>query len=227
MTPDASGGLLSSSVAFSPDGATVVEGWNKDRYTERGEFLSAATYLSFLDVGAGRERARIVLPADETCAVAFSPDGRTLAVGLSAEVKLYDAMTGRERHSLKTEEGFYFNQLAYSADGQRLAAAGASSVIVWETASNRVVFSPRANARMVYGVAISPDGEFVAAAGEGPMVCRPIGLFGLSGVSCTADGGRVMFWGPDADPNGREFKEESPSYAVALSPDGRTLASGG
>jgi WD40 repeat protein len=227
QTPEASGGFMSSSVAFAPDGRTVVEGWGDARYTKAGEYLSSATNVSLLDVEPGQERKRLVLPSDEVCAVAFSPDGQTLAVGLGSEVKLYDAVKWQERQSLKAEIGFYFCQLAFSSDGRKLAAAAGHSVIVWDLTTNRVVFSPRVNARMVYGVAISPDGRFVAAAAEGPVVCRPIGPFGLFGVACGSEGGRVRLWDLEAEPDDREFTLKGTVYAVAFSPDGRTLASGG
>src|SRR3954453_21347171 len=141
----------------------------EDRYTEGGDYVSSATNVSLLDVETGQERKRIVLPSDETCAVALSPDGRTLAVGLSTEVKLYDAITWHERHSLRADGGFYFEQLAFSSDGRKLAAAAGHSVIVWDMVSNRVVFTPQMNPRTVYGVAISPDGRSVAAAAQGPV----------------------------------------------------------
>lgn len=131
------------------------------------------------------------------------------------------------RDSLRADGGFYFEQLAFSSDGRKLAAAAGHSVVVWDLVKNRVVFSPQVHTRAVYGVAISPDGRFVAAAAQGPVVCRPIGPFGLLGVACVAEGGRVKLWGLETDPNGREFSEKGTTYAVAFSPDGRTLASGG
>jgi WD40 repeat protein len=93
-TPDASERpMFDASVALSPDGREVAAGRDESLYTEAHEYLSSSTIVSLCDVGAAQERARIVLPADETCSVAYSPDGRTLAVGLTSEVKLYDSVT--------------------------------------------------------------------------------------------------------------------------------------
>ena len=76
-------------------------------------------------------------------------------------------------------------------------------------------------------MAIPPACSSAAAAAQGPVVCRPIGPFGPLGLACVAEGGRVKLWGLETDPNGREFSEKGTTYAVAFSPDGRTLASGG
>ena len=52
--------------------------------------------------------------------LAFSPDGRTLAVGSSFAVWLYDAETGAQRNRFRAWE---VQALAFSPDGKTLAAA--------------------------------------------------------------------------------------------------------
>ena len=80
---------------------------------------------------------RIELANSQGCSVAYSPDGLTLAIGLEREVKLYDTRTNRERASLKATEQAYFEKLAFSADGLRLASASYDSVVVWDLASSK------------------------------------------------------------------------------------------
>ncbi len=215
------------SVAYSPDGKTLAIGRVESHNTKDGEYLSSYTVVSLSDVGLGRERARIDGPIDEMCAVAFSPDGRTLAVGLAREVKLYDPETRQERSALRTSGAGDFAHLAFSADGQRLVAASDHSVIVWDLATGCEVASLDARSKMVNDVAISSDGRTIAVASTGPVICRPIGPFGLFGVACRTEGGYVRLWDMATKQEYRSLEHQGTAYTVSFAPDGRTLASGG
>jgi WD40 repeat protein len=63
-----------------------------------------------------RSRAGI---ANSINALAFSPDGLTLAAGDNDSVRLYDLPSGRERGGIAA---FWVRSLAYSADGRTLAS---------------------------------------------------------------------------------------------------------
>ncbi|HEY3790017.1 MAG TPA: hypothetical protein VGL71_14250 [Urbifossiella sp.] len=52
-------------------------------------------------------------------ALAFSPDGHTLAIGTSESIRFYDVPSGRERGGMACP---WVRSLAYSADGRTLAA---------------------------------------------------------------------------------------------------------
>jgi len=180
-------------------------------------------------------------------AVAFSPDGKTLAVGADPVVRLYETETGRPQLVLK--------------DKQLADEYGK----IWGHKSEelkKIETVPHAHGR-VHSVAFSPDGTMLATSGEhifeasgaipgrlklwetktGKMT-QDLGLhFGeVRSVAFTPDGkvlasagvhpprwtSSVRFW----DPQGGAVKKvlQSPRgdpWSVAFSPDGKLLAAGG
>jgi WD40 repeat protein len=224
-TPDSSGyGSLEMSVAFSSDGLTVAA----------GRLESSGAVVSLCDVASGRERGTIKGNGTiaEACAVAFSPDGRTLAVGLERVVKLYDPDTNRERSELTAGDLYGCFGLAFSSDGRRLAAAtDLGHVIVWDIGTGKTLGSFKAHTRALLGVALSPDGQLVASASDGPIVCREIGFgffpFRSRELGCGPDGGIVRLFDVATGQEKARLKHNWTANSVSFSPDGKVLASGG
>jgi WD40 repeat protein len=101
-----------SSLAFSPDGKTLVVAAQDSRCAEP---------LRLFDVATRKEKP----PLKGAGAVAFSPDGKTLAAGSAEIVKLWDLATRRVKATLKGGgPAGYFANLAFSPDGRHLAAGG-------------------------------------------------------------------------------------------------------
>ncbi|HET7015530.1 MAG TPA: TIR domain-containing protein [Streptosporangiaceae bacterium] len=134
--------------------------------------------------------------------VAFSPNGRILAVGsLSGFVGLWDVATGRRVGTLN--EGSPVYSLAFSPDGRTVAVGDdAGDVGLWDVAARRRLAS-LVEGSGVYGLAFSPDG-CVLAAGD------------LSGF--------VGLWNLATERRTGQLTEGIPVKSVAFSPDGRTLA---
>jgi WD40 repeat protein len=97
--------------------------------------------------------------------VAWSPDGLILAsaaVGAGSvpgSVQLWDAVTGRK---LRAFDQIRIERLAFSPDGQMLAAAGYSGVIVWSMADGRELSNTRTGDLGTRSVAFSPDSRILA-----------------------------------------------------------------
>ena len=136
--------------------------------------------------------------------VAISPDGTTLAtVSFDRTARLWDVATHEQAGSLR-DRGAGFNAIEFSPDGTRIATGGDSGrTVLWDTAAREQVLALSDNAAPVEEVAFSPDGNLLAAAsGDGTV--------------------RL------ADPHTHvQIGTRMPARAaVALSPDGRTLAAG-
>jgi RNA polymerase sigma factor (sigma-70 family) len=97
----------------------------------------------------------------------FSPDSKTLAsAGLSGEVRLWEAATGKETRTL-TGHKEPVSGVVFSPDGKRLLSACSfePSIQVWETGTGKELHRFRADAGGVTAIALSRDGKLLASAG--------------------------------------------------------------
>jgi WD40 repeat protein len=181
-------------------------------------------------------------------ALAFAPDGKTLAVGDAKVIHFFDPASGKE--TAKLDAHLSTLCLAYSADGKTLASGGIDghdkhSLRLWDVAGGKELRRcelPKDEPPI--SVAFSPDGKSLAAVVEeddlrvfdtatGKPLHR-LGHYWASRVAFAPDGkalvsvrGPVLrVWDPAT---GKERFQEFEGHhagvsAVAISPDGKTIA---
>jgi WD40 repeat protein len=124
------------SVAFSPDGKTLVSG-------------SVDSTVRLWDVATRRERVRPTLIDDPgwVQGVAFAPDGRMIAAGLHQWAILWDAASGQPiartaRHANNVKP------VAFAPDGQSFATGSqGKEVMIWDVPAMRHANDPTSAAK--------------------------------------------------------------------------------
>src|SRR5205814_7279994 len=107
--------------------------------------------------------------------IAFSPDGKTLAVGHgNAEgpnvLHLWDVSTGRELRGIEAHRRQNVNSVAFSPDGKTLVSGGDDGTIAtWDAATGNLLWRSD-NQGAVAAVAFCPDGTAVVSGGEGGVI---------------------------------------------------------
>jgi hypothetical protein len=195
-------------LVFSPDGEVLAGGTGGG--TDNGRLVPGVAVL--WDVATGKERLRLRGHGGMVRALAFSPDGKTIATcSPDRTVRLWDAATGRERALLKGHHN-EVQSVAFSPDGTLLASSdGDGAVILWDVATGK----------FQQNLAGAPGPvSCLAFAGEGRWLAAGTGVVGAFG--------EVWLWDVKAR-RVREVFRGQPHVVccVAFSPDGKTLASTG
>lgn len=188
-------------------------------------------------------------------AMAFAPDGRTLASGSDdGTIRLIDVSSGKVIHVLNGLQVVYSQ--AFSPDGRTLASGGwVETIKLWDVTSGEVLFTLDSGLTgWVNSVVFSPDGHTLASGGvEGTtklwdlastkllttlsgngfsinsVVFSPDGriLASASRASNRPDGSAIKLWDLGRGIEKRTLNGHLAGVStVAFSPDGRTLASG-
>ncbi|MGB8399023.1 caspase family protein [Bradyrhizobium sp.] len=225
---------LAYSVAFSPDGRTVLSG-SADKTAKlwdvaTGKLLrtfqghsqavksvlfspdghtvlsgSADKTLKLWDVSTGRLLRTFEGHSDEVRSVVFSPDGRAVLSGSDDKtLKLWDVPTGRLLRTFQGHSG-EVESVAFSRDGRTaLSGSDDKTLGLWDVATGKLLRTFKGHSKAVKSVLFSPDGH-TALSGSADQTLR--------------------LWDVATGKPVGSF--EGDSGALALSSDGRTVLSGG
>ena len=230
-------GIWAGSMAFSSDGSVLATGVNQGS-------------VQLWDIAAAVPSATIDAGDSVVSAVAFSPDGTTLAVAGVGGTQLRDVPAGKLIKTLPAATA-----VAFSPDGKILAIGAAAGTQLWDVPAGKLIKTlPAAAGSVVSALAFSPGGTRLAAAVGGGIQLwdLPAGqlvktltsanvivvslAFSLDGAFLAAAGevlrgtanGATRLW---QVPAGR-LVTTLPTFgqtlvsAVAFSPDGKLLAVG-
>jgi RNA polymerase sigma factor (sigma-70 family) len=197
-------------------------------FSPDGRLLAFSGMLGFLgkpgnhplvvwDTAAGTVRQQIKGFDGEITSLAFSADGKKLAVGSSPTVgekgtiRLWDVANGEKL--VRFSSTGPINNLAFSPDGKVLASAswawGKDVAHLWDAESGREL-RPLVGAPRLQALAFSPDGKWLAGAG-----------YDLDW--------KIYMWEVNTGLKVRTFPGHISEgiWSVAFAPDGRSIASGG
>jgi WD40 repeat protein/serine/threonine protein kinase len=184
---------ISSPAAFSPVEQLVAAG-------------SPEGTIRLWDADSGALLKELTGHTDGIWAMAFSPDGKTLASAARSRdntVKLWNVSTGQIIHTFKLKG--HSTALVFSPDGTRLSATSASGVTSWDVATGEQTARSETTLNFPEWPAFGPDGKTLAVTRKG-MVSIVDTATGQEGYALPVPPGDVRW--------------------TAFSPDGRLLAAG-
>jgi WD40 repeat protein/serine/threonine protein kinase len=196
-------GFFVTALALSPDGRIALTG------EERKGLFDAApkrdSTVRLWDIASGKMRQQFAGQPGAIRALAFSPDGRTIAsASQDGTIRLWDMVSGTKLPQL--DAGAPIVSVAFLPDG-RLVSSG-RALVAWEPGSGKQVAQLEPgwpNGPCLF--AIFPSGTRLISAGS-DRYFRVWDLKALREVCCFSGEGDL------------------PLTALALSPDGRTLLMG-
>lgn len=227
-----------TSIAFSPDGKTLARGRDDGRVT-------------LWDVAARDIKRTLIGLGSHVPTVTFSPDGKTLASGDQiGDIGLWDVETGNLQGTLTGHNSAVWS-LAFSPDGKTLASGSYDDTVkLWDVRTGNLKHILTGHKGGVNFVLFSPDGKTLASkngassksqevkfwdveTGNPQRTLTGVGYFSVAispdwKTLASGDAFGVKLWNIESGRVERTLTgHRGYVHAVAFSPDGKRLASGG
>ncbi len=138
-----------SSLAFSPDGKTVIAG-------------SIDKTARLWDIKTGQQLHILRGHTDCIISVAYSPDGKTIITGSHDNTaRLWDVTTGEQLHILQGHTQDIFS-VAFSPDGKNVITGSLDTTArLWDISTGEQLQLLQGHTDCITSVAYSPDGKTV------------------------------------------------------------------
>jgi WD40 repeat protein len=213
-------------LVFAPDGRTLATAAMKYELMADKRTPKFTSEVCFWDVALKRRNQTWVLSEGVVPDIAYSPDGKALAVA-GRKVEVREVNSGQVIGTFKPEKGGVW-KVAFSPDGKNLSGGGGYSVPVnggsrsvgelrvWDVSTGKVQFTKTDLPGRVESLAYSPDGRAIATGGGGPWREAKGGGGWLSS--------EIRVW--DAGTGALTYSVEGKSgkvHSLAFSPDGATI----
>ena len=247
-----------NSVAFSPDGSMLVSGsydntirlWEVTTGTHTRTFPGAGkvTCVAFSPDGSMLASTSdtvqlwkvstgnpIHISADDLTehvgdftSVAFSLDGKTIAVGSYGNygwrhedtLSLWDVSTGRRIRTVKDETTV--TNVVFSPDGEKIASTSGRAIELWSIPTGELIRTISGHEGTIGSLAFSPDGQTLVSGGGGH-----VRDYLVSGSFSGDTYGEMYLWDVSTSSHLRTiFYSDGFVNSVAFSLDGQTVAAG-
>lgn len=199
-----------SALAFSPDASTLVIGRcgkEDERDESQGGGACLGAELVFLDLS---RKEMSFLPNQHRSAptsLTYSPDGKTLVSSSNESISFWDSSSRKAIRQVPSQSNTRVKNVVFRQDNKVIASGlRGDSIIVWDLETEQPLTEPLIGHQgLINGVALSPDGVRVASVG---------------------DDQNTILWDTSSYGVGKVFLTNTKTDTVAVSPDGKLLATG-
>jgi WD40 repeat protein len=158
---------LASHLAISPDGQTICTAAGHIRMIQEVDGKSTShskAVLDFWNAHTGAKLVDVESLRSYPCHLAFSPDGKKVALGTWTEAQLWDVASMKLERRIATAS----RHVAFAPDGKSLYTLG-NMLLRWDLASGKLLYDDlrdQGHVGPVGSLAFAPDSRSIVSAGE-------------------------------------------------------------